>query len=178
MSFAKSIAADPLTWRPAVLVRQKDGWMLEEKALPEHALAGSDTPDVLSTDAVKQTGTTSQIMEVLTEYDRVLNKGDAQRLAELFTTDAVMLPPSEPPVRGRDHIRARHGGLFREFRLKHRLNAADVIVTQGWAFATGTYEMELQPRTEGKTSRRDGHFLTILNRGPSGSWQIARDTWN
>jgi uncharacterized protein (TIGR02246 family) len=47
----------------------------------------------------------SEIAAVNRQFEDAARKGDLDRLASLYTADAVALPPDGPAVKGRDSIK-------------------------------------------------------------------------
>jgi hypothetical protein len=62
-------------------------------------------------------------------YDRALNKGDAQAIADLFAVTAMMLPPDEARIDGKEALYSRHKKLFDQATLQHALSAHNLIIS-------------------------------------------------
>lgn len=59
---------------------------------------------------------TTEIAAVNRAFEEAVRKGDVDRLAQLYTQDAIALPPDGPFVRGRDAIKELWSGGTSPFR--------------------------------------------------------------
>ena len=108
-----------------------------------------------------------------------LNDGDADAWAACFTTDAVQMPPNQPPNVGTERIRAWTRGFLAAFRAQFSIVPHDVeFAGEDWAFERGSYEISLTPRAGGDPLRDSGKYLTIYRRAPDDEWLMAHDIWN
>src|SRR6266496_4701730 len=121
---------------------------------------------------------TAAVNAISTRYSSALNAGDLDSWLSLWTDDGIQLPPGEPPVVGKDQIRARNQGLLDKFTVNLSSTSAEVGVAGDWAFDRGAYTATLTPKGGGRTIPIDGKYLTILKRQPDGSWKIHRDIFN
>jgi uncharacterized protein (TIGR02246 family) len=118
------------------------------------------------------------VENVWKEYAASLNAGDIDRWMALWTEDGVQLPPDEPPVVGKEKIRARNGAVLQMFRFEIGITNQEVSTAGDWAYSRGSYRATLTPRTGGAAIPVDGTYMTILARQPGGTWKIHRDIFN
>ena len=121
---------------------------------------------------------TAAVNNIWNQYSSSLNSGDLDRWMSLWTEGGVQMPPGEPPVIGKDQIRARNKGVLDQFTFNVRITNEEVGVARDWAFARGTYRATLTPKEGGEATVVDGKYMTILQRQPDGSWKIHRDIFN
>jgi uncharacterized protein (TIGR02246 family) len=114
------------------------------------------------------------IRDVSERFARHFLAGDHDAIAELYTADAVLLPPHHPAVEGRTAIRNWIANFPRLSRFT--LNTLDVQGRADFAYVRGSYEMTMHP--EGTPIENVGKFLEIRKRQPDGSWLLAVDTFN
>ena len=108
-----------------------------------------------------------------------LNDGDASAWAACFDTDAVQMPPNEPPNAGSERIQEWTQGFLTAFRAEFSILAHDVeIAGPDWAFERGSYEISLTPRAGGDPLRDCGKYLTIYRRAAVDEWLMTHDIWN
>ena len=62
---------------------------------------------------------TTEIAATNRAFEEAVRKGDVDRLAYLYTTDAMALPPDGPIVKGREELRARYGTMLASFAIWH-----------------------------------------------------------
>jgi len=103
----------------------------------------------------------------------LFNGRDAEALAAMYAEDAVMLPPNEPAIFGRDAIRAGFSETFASRDLKADIEALEIVVDGDLAYVAGRYRMW----TGDGTLVDRGKFLEIW-RAVDGQWMIHRDIHN
>lgn len=109
-------------------------------------------------------------------------KGDLATLAELWTDDAVALPPGEPPVIGIDAIRkwlakSQPDSSAVEV-IDYVLDFKEVRIVGDEAIEWGRTSVVLRPRGATSTMRASGNLMRVLKRQADGSWRVSRSVWN
>lgn len=107
--------------------------------------------------------------------ERVL-AGDFEGAVELYTADAVVMPPNRPAVRGREELLA----FLRSFpKLTRAEFHVDEVDGRGdLAYVTGRYSLTMEPEGAPGPVHDEGKFIEIRRRQPDGSWKLARDIFN
>jgi uncharacterized protein (TIGR02246 family) len=123
-------------------------------------------------------GTDQAVQEIWKEYSASLNAGDIDRWVALWTDDGVQMPPDEPPVIGKEKIKARNGAVLQKFKFDIGVTNQEVKTSGDWAYSRGVYKATLTPKQGGTSIPIDGKYMTILARQPDGSWKIHRDIFN
>jgi len=127
-------------------------------------------------------------------HDAAVNAGDLEAYLANIAEDAVLMPPNEPPVVGKEATRAWHQALFGQFSLEETISSEEVVVAGDWGFDRGTYTITPTPKAVGEAAEgtsieqpeigreldyaQTGKYLWILRRQPDGSWKIARGMWS
>ena len=96
----------------------------------------------------------------------------------LHTDDAIRMPPNEPPVIGKEAIRASFQATFDQFTGKITLSLKEVEFAGDWAFVRGASSVTLTPKAGGEPLQDEGKYLSIRKRQPDGSWKIFWTNWN
>jgi uncharacterized protein (TIGR02246 family) len=113
------------------------------------------------------------------EYMSAWRAANADQLANLYTTDALVLYPNQSAVAGRIAIVAYFKSFFAEFAQKDfELTSAEIEIVGPWAFDRGTYRWRAVPHAGGDPIADYGKYLVILQRQTDGSWKVARDMDN
>lgn len=117
------------------------------------------------------------------EYDRFVRAfgdGDAKAVAAFYDLDAVLMPPSEDLVAGRDAIDAYYERLF-SLGYQFRLSA----FTFDYPLASGSYVTVVSRFTtaafdsEGRQMAEPADVKTLVVwRLKDGRWRIVRDIYN
>ena len=101
--------------------------------------------------------------------------GDWAAVAKTYTEDAVLLPPNEPAVTGRDKIQA----VFEAFPPISAIDA-EALEVEGrgdLVYVRGRYTLTLSP--PGSNPIQDsGKYLEIRRKQADGSWLLSRDMFS
>jgi uncharacterized protein (TIGR02246 family) len=103
------------------------------------------------------------------------DRKDADGVAALYTTDAMLLGPNRPAVVGRDGIRAWFVALPNFTRMATTL--AEVEGRGDLAVARYTFEMTLELPGIPPIEER-GKILQVLRQQPDGRWLIWRESFS
>jgi uncharacterized protein (TIGR02246 family) len=104
------------------------------------------------------------------------NKGDAAAVAEMYATDAKLLPPNSQIIEGRQNIQAFWQSVI---SLGAKLQALDTIEVEAHgdtAHELGKYTFMI-PQAGGQSVTDQGKYLVVWKK-QGGSWKLVRDIWN
>ena len=113
-------------------------------------------------------------------WPRLTSTGHADSLADLYTADAVMMPPNMASVHGRDSIRAFFAamntmkGVTLTLKAVSVWGSGDAATEMGrwnWSWAAGTKPPPGLPAVD------SGKYLVRWVQ-QNGKWQLAQDIWN
>ncbi len=124
------------------------------------------TPPVTARDAE------GELQLVRSRYVEAFNARDAQALTSLFTSDAQLLPPGQPVVKGREAILGFWRRAFGDAPVALALVPAAGESVPGLAWEGGDWEA----RSETGPSRT-GKYLIVFRR-VGRDWRIQREIWN
>jgi uncharacterized protein (TIGR02246 family) len=120
---------------------------------------------------------TTEIAAVNRAFEEAVRKGDVDRLAHLYTTDAMALPPDGPFVKGRDSIKELWGTVIRDMALRDvKLQTVDLEVAGDTACEVGEAQLTLAPPSSAPTTVSVKYVVGWKKVG--GRWQLHRDIWN
>ena len=106
-----------------------------------------------------------------------LNAGDAAGVAALYTDDAVLLPPDEARVDGREGIQ----GAWQKFI---DADYRDIAMTTQEVDGFGDVANEVgtisatAPSEDGGRGQLTGKYVAVWKRGRDDTWRLHRDIWN
>jgi uncharacterized protein (TIGR02246 family) len=119
----------------------------------------------------------TEIAAINRTFEEAVRKGDADRLAQLYTKDAMAFPPDGPIVKGRDAIRDLWGGVIRDMALRDvRLQTVDLEIAGETACEVGEGRLTLEPPASAPTTVVVKYVVVWKREG--GRWQLHRDIWN
>jgi uncharacterized protein (TIGR02246 family) len=106
---------------------------------------------------------------------KAVRAADWNAVAARYATDAMLMPPNQPVVPGRENIRQWFAAFPRivSFDLKE----AEVDGRCDIAFVRGSYTMTFVPPGAPQMTE-SGKYLEIHRREPDGSWVILRDMFS
>lgn len=120
---------------------------------------------------------TTEIAATNRVFEEAVRKGDTERLASLYTKDAMAFPPDGPIVKGRDGIKELWGGVIRDLALRDvSLRTLDLELAGDTAYEVGEAELTLQPPSAARTTV--GVKYVVVWKREGGRWQLHRDIWN
>ena len=109
----------------------------------------------------------------------MFNDGKVESLLATMTDDAVIMPPNEPKISGKEAIGTWTKSFLAPFKNHHLIcSLEEVQVADNWAFILGQYRLALTPKAGGELIYKMGKFIDILEQQPNGDWKIAREIFN
>ena len=129
-------------------------------------------PPALATDDV-----TSLVKGFDAQYDKAWNTLDADKLAEQFSRDAVVLPPTVPAGTGTEAVHAFFEPLFKSKWANHKLEpitaqrSGDNIIVAASRWTANLTD------ANGKTTGHHGDVAQVFER-TDGHWKLKLASWN
>jgi uncharacterized protein (TIGR02246 family) len=111
------------------------------------------------------------------QFASAYSSGDAAAAAACYADDAIMMPPNQTAVEGRQNIRSMFEAFFKEGKAKIVHAALRTQVAGEWAFECGDFAITTTPNS-GKPVEQSMKYLVILKRQPDASWKVYRDISN
>ena len=120
------------------------------------------------------------VKQVADNYVKAVLAGSASAVADLYTDDAMEMPPNQPLLKGKAAIQQYYEKVFSggmkvtAFTLNHLESRASADT----AWDVGTYNQSMQGET-GTTGRNSdsGKYVVILKR-TGGAWKVAYAIYN
>ena len=127
--------------------------------------------------AVNKVAIEKSIQEVETGMGKAMAAKDAAALTSSYATDAVLMAPGMPPIKGTDAIRAALSRMMADPNLKHNFasdrvevaDSGDMAATRGSYTMTATDPVTKKPVTEA------GSYVTVFRKQKDGAWKAALD---
>lgn len=109
------------------------------------------------------------------QWVRTYNQNDWAALADLFTKDAVMMPPNGPAIIGREAIaaweQANETGFQISFNVQSIQGSGDIAYLRGQSCV-------FIPLSEDEVGVDVGKYLEVRRRQSNGDWLIEADVFN
>jgi len=112
-------------------------------------------------------------------FHQTLRDNDLPRFMSYVDRSAVIAPPGEPVLRGKDKIEKWYKDFLANYRTASlRLSNKEDFVGAQWAVEFGHFDWRLQPTNGGATVVDHGTYMQVWKRQADGSWRFAREVWN
>jgi uncharacterized protein (TIGR02246 family) len=118
-----------------------------------------------------------EIGKVNRMFEDAVRAQDPDRLASLYTSNAIALPPDSPIVRGQDGIRQLWATVIKDMGLRDlTLKTIELEVNGDSACEVGQATLDLAP-AGGQRATANVKYVVVWQRA-SGQWRLHRDIWN
>ena len=121
----------------------------------------------------------SEIASTTGAFHQTLRANDLAGFTSFLDQSAVVAPPGEPVLRGKDKIVTWYKDFLAKYRTSSlQLSDKEIFAGRDWAVEFGRFSWELKP-TNGSAAVLDrGSYMQVWKRQASGSWRFAREVWN
>jgi uncharacterized protein (TIGR02246 family) len=105
---------------------------------------------------------------------------DGAKLAEFYTDDALLIPPDEPIVSGKQAITEWYQNEFKKAPPTENpsVNLDDIEIRGDLAFLRGNFILKFKGQTEDQPIIQNLRFISIWRKTLDGIWKFYRDIWN
>jgi ketosteroid isomerase-like protein len=117
------------------------------------------------------------IAQVDTEFMAAFNSGDAAGCVAHAADDALLVPPGEPSVRGKDVMAAGFKELIDAGWTNLRLSSVETGSGGDLAYHVGKFAYDA-PTDDGGTKQETGNYVDIYKRQDGGSWKVHVTIFN
>ena len=105
--------------------------------------------------------------------------GDPKGILDFFADDAVLMPPNDTTVFGKDEIQSWWEDYFSFFRITSvKETERDLKVVDNQAFERQSFSVTIVPKERGARILDDIRSLIVWKRQADGSWKIWNQIWN
>ncbi len=112
-------------------------------------------------------------------WSAAAGKRDANLTASYYADNAVLYPPNEPAVVGREAAVKIWTAMLADptFTLSWKTLHAEVSASGDLGYTTGSYE-DSYKGPDGKLVTEKGKYVCVWKKGKDGVWKAIHDTWN
>jgi uncharacterized protein (TIGR02246 family) len=122
----------------------------------------------------EQAGST-EIAQAREAYLAAANSRDAEKIADLYAEDAVLIPGDGIELRGRTEIAKHFAGAFEQSGGTGTAVSIHCVRAESeadYGSETGRFE-EVETSAAGAETRVSGVYVIIYTRGPDDRWRVA-----
>ena len=117
------------------------------------------------------------LRKVTQDWALACNVKQLDDLVELYLSDATVLRPNVPAVRGAAAIREFFFGLLDAGMSEVEMDPLRVELFGDFGYEAGRCK-SLVPSAAGKRREERGKYLVLLNRQANGEWKMLADSWS
>jgi uncharacterized protein (TIGR02246 family) len=117
------------------------------------------------------------IKKLSDEYGAMVTAGDTEGFLNLFTNDAVLMPPNNQMLVGKEEIRPLVQGILKdakEIELTEITTPSEIKAVGNWVFDLGITTF----KARGKPLEDTNKYIRIWQKMADGSWKLARVIFN
>jgi uncharacterized protein (TIGR02246 family) len=115
------------------------------------------------------------IRDLIQEWLRATNAGEAERVSPLMSEDVVFLTCGNPPMRGRATFEQGLRTILQTHRIETKGRIQEVQVSGDLAYCWNQLDVKVVPRGGGEGMASSGFVLSVFRKQPDGKWQLVRD---
>jgi uncharacterized protein (TIGR02246 family) len=119
----------------------------------------------------------SAVRKLLQDWAQACNTRHLEDLVDIYTSDAMLLRPNHPALRGTQAIREHFVSILDAGFCDAELEPLRLEVFGDIAYEAGRYKA-LVPVAVSKRREERGKYLTLLARQSNGEWKILSDCWS
>ena len=111
------------------------------------------------------------------DFMTAFNNRDVTSVANLYTEDAMVLPPDAVRLDGRQAIEQFWQGAIDADISGMVLETVEMEVTGDTSYEVGILSLDV-PGENGELNTVSGKYIVIWKYGEDGKWRLHRDIWN
>ena len=132
-----------------------------------------------SAQSSKEEAARAALLKTDTEWAEAAGTKDVERIVSFWTDDAVIYPPGEAPVAGKEAIRKYVGESLNipGFAVSWTPTQAVVAASGDLGYTLGTNAFTF-PDAEGRLTTAHGRYVTVWRKDGRAGWRCVVDSWN
>jgi uncharacterized protein (TIGR02246 family) len=116
------------------------------------------------------------IASAIQTFTDAFRRGDAAAVAAWYSSDAKLLPPDNPMMKGRDAIQDFWQGAMNAGVSEAKLETLEIQTQGDLAYEVGRFEMVVEPRG-GNRAELTGKYVVVW-KAEGDRWRMHVDIWN
>src|SRR5215213_535362 len=118
------------------------------------------------------TDSKTEVIDLLSDFAKAFANHDVDACADLYTDDAILLPPDAPALNGRASIAGMFRSLFDGGVQSNELRTLDVIDEGRLVVETGEFTFHME------SGQMGGKYLAVWQRQDDGALKCHREAFN
>lgn len=115
----------------------------------------------------------TEISQANKKFEENFKNSNPKAIADLYTTDATLLPPGADFIKGKQGIADFWQGAMKMGVKQVKLNTMEVQPCENTAIEMGTYTLA----GEGGATLDEGKYMVVWQK-QNDAWRLHKDIWN
>jgi len=122
-------------------------------------------------------GDEAKILELISDYQNVLNNEEIEKIPTLFSEQAIFMPPDIPAINGVEEIVLTYEYLFSQFDFELEFDIKEIVISENFAYVHSNSEgtITLKSNKTEETSKNQEIFILIKE---GNDWKISKYMFN
>jgi len=122
-------------------------------------------------------GDEAKILELISDYQNVLNNEEIEKIPTLFSEQAIFMPPDIPAINGVEEIGLTYEYLFSQFDFELEFDIKEIVILENFAYVHSNSEgtIILESNKTEETSKNQEIFILIKE---GNDWKISKYMFN
>ncbi len=122
-------------------------------------------------------GDEAKILELISDYQNVLNNEEIEKIPTLFSEQAIFMPPDIPAINGVEEIGLTYEYLFSQFDFELEFDIKEIVISENFAYVHSNSEgtITLKSNKTEETSKNQEIFILIKE---GNDWKISKYMFN
>ncbi len=122
-------------------------------------------------------GDEAKILELISDYQNVLNNEEIEKIPTLFSEQAIFMPPDIPAIKGVEEIGLTYEYLFSQFDFELEFDIKEVVISENFANVHSNSEGTITLKSsETKETSKNQEIFILIKEG--NDWKISRYIFN
>jgi len=122
-------------------------------------------------------GDEAKILELISDYQNMLNNEEIEKIPTLFSEQAIFMPPDIPAINGVEEIGLTYEYLFSQFDFELEFDIKEIVISENFAYVHSNSEgtITLKSNKTEETSKNQEIFILIKE---GNDWKISKYMFN
>ena len=117
------------------------------------------------------------IESLMNQVEKAFNEGDLDAYMATIADDAIVMPPGESALIGKEAIQDWYG-FIESMSFDMKIFIDELEVSGDWAFHRSHWKGSWIAEDSGQKTEIESKDIGILKRQPAGSWKVTHTIWN
>ena len=118
------------------------------------------------------------IRGIVEEWEAAFNAADINRIMPHYADDAMVIPPNEPVLIGKEAIRSDLQQLFEQITLQEDDEVKNVHISGDLGVAHVAWSTIVERNAGAESSKYNGNQIIVFKKLPDGAWKCIYSIWS